>query len=44
MRLLYVQKDNFVYAKRRLGDLEEILKDKIFFRVPESYIIQMLIR
>ena len=26
-------KDNFVYAKKKIGDIEEILKDKNFFRV-----------
>lgn len=31
-------KDNFVYAKKKIGDLEEILKDKNFFRVHRSYI------
>lgn len=34
-------KDNFVYAKKKIGDLEEILKDKNFFRVHRSYIVNV---
>src|SRR5574344_1522727 len=32
-------KDNFVYAKKKIGDLEEILKDKNIFRVDRFYIV-----
>lgn len=34
-------KENFVYAKKKIGDLEEILKDKNFFRVHRSYIVNV---
>lgn len=34
-------KDNFVYAKKKIGDLEELLKDKNFFRVHRSYIVNV---
>lgn len=34
-------KDNFVYAKKKIGDIEEILKDKNFFRVHRSYIVNV---
>lgn len=34
-------KDNFVYAKKKIGDLEDILKDKNFFRVHRSYIVNV---
>ena len=34
-------KDNFVYAKKKIGDLEETLKDKNFFRVHRSYIVNV---
>ncbi|QKF73128.1 two-component system response regulator, LytR/AlgR family [Aliarcobacter faecis] len=34
-------KDNFVYAKKKIGDVEEILKDKNFFRVHRSYIVNV---
>lgn len=34
-------KDNFVYAKKKIGDIEDILKGKDFFRVHRSYIVNV---
>lgn len=34
-------KDNFVYAKRKIGDIEDILKDENFFRIHRSYLINI---
>lgn len=34
-------KDNFVYAKRKIGDIEDILKDENFFRIHRSYLVNI---
>ena len=34
-------KDNFVYAKKKIGDIEETLKNRNFFRVHRSYIVNV---
>ncbi|RBQ32105.1 DNA-binding response regulator [Arcobacter sp. FW59] len=31
-------KDNFIYAKKKISDIEELLQDRDFFRVHRSYI------
>ncbi|MFV7791445.1 LytR/AlgR family response regulator transcription factor, partial [Aliarcobacter lanthieri] len=32
-------KDNFIYAKKKISDIEELLQDRDFFRVHRSYIV-----
>nr|WP_306458743.1 LytTR family DNA-binding domain-containing protein [Aliarcobacter vitoriensis] len=34
-------KDNFIYAKKKISDIEELLQDRDFFRVHRSYIVNV---